>query len=178
MQQAAAWIGTNVKYGEETIITALPLYHIFALTANGLVFMKFGGLNHLITNPRDMPGFVKELKKTKFTAITGVNTLFNGLLNTPGFEDIDFSGLHLTLGGGMAVQRAVAERWKKATGSTLVEAYGLTETSPAACINPMALAEYTGELGLPITSTDAPLHGEAGNNRQDGEVRAVCRRAA
>jgi long-chain acyl-CoA synthetase len=132
MQQASAWIGTNVRYGEETIITALPLYHIFALTANGLVFMKFGGLNHMITNPRDMPAFVKELRKTKFTAITGVNTLFNGLLNTPGFDQIDFSRLHLTLGGGMAVQRAVADRWKQATGCTLVEAYGLTETSPAA----------------------------------------------
>ena len=174
MQQAAAWIGTNVKYGEETIITALPLYHIFALTANGLVFMKFGGLNHLITNPRDMPGFVKELKKTKFTAITGVNTLFNGLLNTPGFEDIDFSGLHLTLGGGMAVQRAVAERWKKATGCTLVEAYGLTETSPAACINPMDLAEYNGSIGLPIPSTDACLKDEDGNDVPVGEVGELC----
>ncbi len=174
MQQAAAWIGTGVKYGEETIITALPLYHIFALTANGLVFMKFGGLNHLITNPRDMPGFVKELKKTKFTAITGVNTLFNGLLNTPGFEDIDFSGLHLTLGGGMAVQRAVAERWKKATGSTLVEAYGLTETSPAACINPMDLAEYNGAIGLPIPSTDACLKDEDGNDMPVGEVGELC----
>ncbi|MGH8085624.1 MAG: long-chain fatty acid--CoA ligase [Lysobacter sp.] len=174
MQQAAAWIGTNVKYGEETIITALPLYHIFALTANGLVFMKFGGLNHLITNPRDMPGFVKELKKTKFTAITGVNTLFNGLLNTPGFEEIDFSGLHLTLGGGMAVQRAVAERWKKATGSTLVEAYGLTETSPAACINPMDLAEYNGAIGLPIPSTDACLKDEDGNDMPVGEVGELC----
>ena len=101
MQQAAAWVGTNVKLGEEIIVTALPLYHIFALTANGLVFMKFGGLNYLITNPRDMPGFVKELKATRFTAITGVNTLFNGLLNTPGFDEIDFSKLHLTLGGGM-----------------------------------------------------------------------------
>src|SRR3546814_3202040 len=101
------------------------LYHIFSLTANGLVFMKIGALNYLITNPRDMPGFVKELSKVPFTAITGVNTLFNGLLNTPGFEKIDFSHLRLTLGGGMAVQRAVAERWKKVTGVTLVEAYGL-----------------------------------------------------
>jgi long-chain acyl-CoA synthetase len=160
MQQAAAWIGTNVRYGEEIIVTALPLYHIFALTANGLVFMKFGGLNYLITNPRDMPGFVKELKKVPFTAITGVNTLFNGLLNTPGFDTVDFSHLHLTLGGGMAVQRAVAERWKKVTGVTLVEAYGLTETSPAACINPMDLAEYNGSIGLPIpdvTPMNPPL---------------------
>ena len=125
MQQASAWIGTNVKPGKEIIITALPLYHIFALTSNCLVFMKFGGLNYLITNPRDMAGFVAELKKIPFTAITGVNTLFNGLLNTKGFDEIDFSTMHLSLGGGMAVQRAVAERWKKVTGVTLVEAYGL-----------------------------------------------------
>jgi long-chain acyl-CoA synthetase len=174
MQQAAAWIGTNVRYGEEIIITALPLYHIFALTANGLVFMKFGGLNYLITNPRDMPGFVKELKKVPFTAITGVNTLFNGLLNTPGFDTIDFSRLHLTLGGGMAVQRAVAERWKKVTGVTLVEAYGLTETSPAACINPMDLAEYNGSIGLPVPSTNACLKDESGNVVPQGEVGELC----
>ena len=174
MHQAAAWVGTNVKMGEEVIITALPLYHIFALTANGLVFMKFGALNYLITNPRDMPGFVKELKKTRFTAITGVNTLFNGLLNTPGFEDIDFSHLRMTLGGGMAVQRSVAERWKKATGCTLVEAYGLTETSPAACINPMNLAEYNGAIGLPIPSTDACVKDEDGNELAVGEVGELC----
>lgn len=174
MQQSAAWIGTNVKYGEETIITALPLYHIFALTANGLVFMKFGGLNHMITNPRDMPAFVKELKKTPFTAITGVNTLFNGLLNTPGFDEIDFSRLHLTLGGGMAVQRSVAERWKKLTGTTLIEAYGLTETSPAACINPMDLPEYNGAIGLPIPSTDACVMDESGQFLGIGEVGELC----
>src|SRR5690606_38098483 len=141
---------SGVKPGEEVIITALPLYHIFALTANGLVFMKLGGLNYLITNPRDMKGFVKELKGTRFTAITGVNTLFNGLLNTPGFDEVDFSPLKVTLGGVMAVLRAVAEKWKKVTGVTLVEAYGLTETSPAACINPLDLAEYNGAIGLPI----------------------------
>lgn len=174
MQQAAAWVGVNVKMGEEVIITALPLYHIFALTANGLVFMKFGGLNHMITNPRDMPGFVKELKKVPFTAITGVNTLFNGLLNTPGFSDVDFSRLHLTLGGGMAVQRAVAERWKKVTGCTLIEAYGLTETSPAACINPMDLAEYNGSIGLPVPSTDACLKNEDGQVVAPGEVGELC----
>lgn len=162
MQQASAWVGANVRLGEELIITALPLYHIFALTANGLVFMKFGGLNHMITNPRDMPGFVKELKKVPFTAITGVNTLFNGLLNTPGFDQLDFSRLHLTLGGGMAVQRSVAERWKQVTGVPLLEAYGLTETSPAACINPMTLPEYNGAIGLPISSTDACLKDENG----------------
>jgi long-chain acyl-CoA synthetase len=144
------------------------------LTANGLVFMKFGGLNYMITNPRDMPGFVKELKKVPFTAITGVNTLFNGLLNTPGFDRIDFSHLHLTLGGGMAVQRAVAERWKETTGVTLVEAYGLTETSPAACINPMDLAEYNGSIGLPIPSTDACLKDEEGRLVPQGEVGELC----
>jgi len=174
MQQAAAWVRANVKPGEEIIITALPLYHIFSLTANGLVFMKFGALNYLITNPRDMPGFVKELSKIPFTAITGVNTLFNGLLNTPGFDKIDFSHLRLTLGGGMAVQRAVAERWKQATGCTLIEAYGLTETSPAACINPMDLAEYNGSIGLPVPSTDACIKDEEGRHLPIGEVGELC----
>ncbi|GAB3384483.1 long-chain fatty acid--CoA ligase [Lysobacter fragariae] len=174
MQQASAWVGSNVKYGEEIIVTALPLYHIFALTANCLVFMKFGGLNVMITNPRDMPGFVKELKKIPFTAITGVNTLFNGLLNTPGFDQVDFSHLHLTLGGGMAVQRAVAERWKQVTGVTLVEAYGLTETSPAACINPMDLKAYNGAIGLPIPSTNACVKDEDGKTLAMGEVGELC----
>ena len=174
MQQAAAWVRSNVKPGEEIMITALPLYHIFSLTANGLVFMKFGALNYLITNPRDMHGFVKELSKIPFTAITGVNTLFNGLLNTPGFDKIDFSHLRLTLGGGMAVQRAVAERWKQVTGCTLVEAYGLTETSPAACINPMDLAEYNGAIGLPVPSTDACLKDEDGRLVPVGDVGELC----
>jgi long-chain acyl-CoA synthetase len=174
MQQASSWIGVNAKLGEEIIITALPLYHIFALTANGLVFMKFGGLNYLITNPRDMPGFVKELSSVPFTAITGVNTLFNGLLNTPGFEKVDFSHLHLTLGGGMAVQRAVAERWKKVTGITLVEAYGLTETSPAACMNPLDLPEYNGSIGLPISSTEVSIQDDNGNQLPIGDVGELC----
>jgi long-chain acyl-CoA synthetase len=171
MLQAAAWIGTDlVKPGEEVIITALPLYHIFSLTANGLVFMRLGGLNWLITNPRDMPGFVKELRKSGFTALTGVNTLFNGLLNTPGFSELDFSKLHLTLGGGMAVQRAVAERWKKITGCTLAEAYGLTETSPAVCINPLDLKEYNGSIGLPVPSTNVAIWSEDGTPLPVGEV--------
>ena len=174
MQQAGVWVGTGLDYGNEVIITALPLYHIFALTANCLVFMKLGGLNHLITNPRDMPGFVKELKGTRFTAITGVNTLFNGLLNTPGFDEVDFSNLKMTLGGGMAVQRAVAEKWKKVTGVTLVEAYGLTETSPAACINPMNLHDYNGAIGLPVPSTDACLKDDDGNIVPLGEVGELC----
>ena len=174
MQQAGAWVSTLVREGQETIITALPLYHIFSLTANGLVFMKIGGLNYLITNPRDMPGFVKELSKVKFTAVTGVNTLFNGLLNTPGFDKLDFSHLRLTLGGGMAVQRAVAERWKQVTGVPLIEAYGLTETSPAACINPMDLPDYNGSIGLPVPSTDACVKDEDGRELPTGEVGELC----
>ena len=174
MQQASAWIEPLVRPGKEIIITALPLYHIFSLTANGLVFMKVGATNVLITNPRDMPGFVKELSKVPFTAITGVNTLFNGLLNTPGFDKLDFSPLRLTLGGGMAVQRAVAERWKKVTGVTLIEAYGLTETSPAACINPMDLPDYNGAIGLPVPSTDACVKDEDGRMLPVGEVGELC----
>jgi long-chain acyl-CoA synthetase len=174
MQQSSAWLGASAREGEEVIVTAIPLYHIFALTANCLVFMKFGGLNHLVTNPRDMPGFVKTLAGIRFTAITGVNTLFNGLLNTPGFEKVDFSKLHLTLGGGMAVQRAVAERWKKVTGITLVEAYGLTETSPAACMNPLDLGEYNGAIGLPISSTDASIQDDNGAQLGVGEAGELC----
>ncbi|WP_282272886.1 long-chain fatty acid--CoA ligase [Stenotrophomonas sp. PS02298] len=175
MQQASAWISASgVKPGEEVIITALPLYHIFALTANGLVFMKLGGLNYLITNPRDMKGFVKELKNNRFTAITGVNTLFNGLLNTEGFDQVDFSNLKVALGGGMAVQRAVADKWKKVTGVTLVEAYGLTETSPAACINPLDLKEYNGAIGLPIPSTEACVKNDDGQMVALGEVGELC----
>jgi len=170
MLQAGSWIGSNLRPGQEVVITALPLYHIFSLTANGLVFMRLGGLSWLITNPRDMPGFVKELKASGFTALTGVNTLFNGLLNTPGFAELDFSRLHLSLGGGMAVQRAVAERWKKVTGCTLVEAYGLTETSPAACINPLDLKEYNGSIGLPVSSTDAAIWSEDNQPLGVGEV--------
>ncbi len=174
MQQSSAWLGQLVTPGKETIITALPLYHIFALTANCMVFLKFGGRNVLITNPRDMAGFVKELGKVKFTAITGVNTLFNGLLNTPGFAELNFSSLRLTLGGGMAVQRAVAERWKKTTGVPLIEAYGLTETSPAACINPMNLKDYNGAIGLPIPSTDCRVIDSEGQPQAAGETGELC----
>ncbi len=174
MMQSGEWIGRNSKPGEEIIITALPLYHIFALTANGLVFMRLGGLNVLIANPRDMKGFVEELRKHKFTAITGVNTLFNGLLNTAGFTDLDFSSMHLSLGGGMAVQRAVAERWKKVTGCTLVEAYGLTETSPAVCMNPLDNTEYNGSIGLPISSTLVILLDDDGNEVAPGTPGELC----
>lgn len=174
LQQASAWIAPKMRAGQEIIITALPLYHIFSLLANCLMFMKNGGENVLITNPRDLPGFIKELRRQKFTAITGVNTLFNGLLSTPGFEKIDFSHLRLTLGGGMAVQRRVAERWKATTGSTLVEAYGLTETSPAVCVNPVDLADYKGSIGLPIPSTEVSIRDDRGEEVALGDKGELC----
>ena len=174
MQQASAWLQNDIAEGEEVIITALPLYHIFSLTANCLTFMKFGSLNYLITNPRDMPGFVKELQHLKFTAITGVNTLFNGLMNTPGFDQIDFSSLKIALGGGMAVQQPVAERWKKLTNTPILEAYGLTETSPAVCINPLNLEEYNGSIGLPVPSTEVSVQDDKGNLLAQGETGELC----
>ncbi len=174
MQQASAWIKDVVNDGEEIIITALPLYHIFSLTANCLTFMKVGALNYLITNPRDMPGFVKELQGVRFTAITGVNTLFNALMNTPGFERIDFSGLKLSLGGGMAVQQPVAERWQKLTGVPLLEAYGLTETSPAVCINPLNLKKFNGAIGLPVPSTEISIRDDEGNELPVDEPGELC----
>ena len=174
VEQASSWISQWTSEGGDLIITALPLYHIFSLTANCLTFMKTGSHNYLITNPRDMPNFVKEIKSLGFTVITGVNTLFNGLLNTPGFEEVDFSKLNITLGGGMAVQRAVAERWKQVTGCALIEAYGLTETSPAACMNPMDLKDYNGYIGLPIPSTEMRLIDESGNEPASGEPGELC----
>ncbi|EWH11286.1 AMP-dependent synthetase and ligase [Catenovulum agarivorans DS-2] len=163
LMQAGAWLDPCLEYGKETVVTALPLYHIFALLANCFNFMKYGATNILITNPRDMPTFVKELNKRPFTALTGVNTLFNGLLNAKGFAEVDFSKLKLSLGGGMAVQRPVAERWKKVTGTRLLEAYGLTECSPAVTINPINLQDYNGAIGLPIPSTECRVVDEDGN---------------
>lgn len=162
--QAKAWIEPIAKTYtlEGGIITALPLYHIFSLTANCLTFMCMGITNILITNPRDIKGFIKELKQHKFCAITGVNTLFNALLNHKDFDSIDFSSLRLTLGGGMAVQRAVAEKWQKITGKPLLEAYGLTEASPAVCINPANLSQYNGTIGLPIPSTEISIRDDDG----------------
>jgi long-chain acyl-CoA synthetase len=172
--QASAWLGKGLEPGKETVITALPLYHIFSLTANCMVFMTLGGRNILITNPRDMKDFVKTLSKYPFSVITGVNTLFNGLLHAPGFEQLDFSHLKLALGGGMAVQRAVAEQWKKVTGRPIVEAYGLTETSPAACINPLDLKDYNGSIGLPIPSTQLSIRDDDGKELGVGEVGELC----
>lgn len=174
MVQARAWIKNFITDGQEIIITPLPLYHIFSLTANCFVFGSVGALNILITNPRDIPGFVKELKNWKFTAFTGVNTLFNGLLNNDEFRKLDFSSLKLTLGGGMAVQKAVAERWKQVTSRPLVEAYGLTETSPAACINPMTIKEFNGFIGVPIPSTDVVIKDDNNQNLPLGEIGEIC----
>jgi len=175
MLQARQWVlAAGIEEGKELIVTALPLYHIFALTANALVFMELGATSLLITNPRDMPDFVKQLGRVRFTVLTGVNTLFNGLLNTPGFDQLDFSAFKFSLGGGMAVQPAVAERWKRTTGVTLVEAYGLTETSPAVCINPVDLPAYNGAIGLPLPSTECRICDEAGNELPAGEVGELC----
>jgi long-chain acyl-CoA synthetase len=174
LEQAAAWLMPFLGEQPQIIITALPLYHIFSLTANCLIMTKLGGCNILITNPRDIPGFVKELAKHKFTMITGVNTLFNGLLNHPDFASLDFSNLRVALGGGMAVQQAVADRWKKVTGVTLVEAYGLSETSPAATINPLDLKEYNGAIGLPISSTEVSIRGDDGKEVPLAQAGEVC----
>lgn len=171
--QAKEWIKYLIKDGEEILITPLPLYHIFSLTANCMIFSSVGALNVLITNPRDIPGFIKELKKWKFSAFTGLNTLFNALLHNPEFKNVDFSKLKITLGGGMAVQKAVAEKWKEIT-NPLVEAYGLTETSPAACINPMSTKEYTGFIGVPLSSTEVSVRDDNGNELPLGEVGEIC----
>jgi len=175
MLQARAWVKPFLDPNRrEVIITPLPLYHIFSLTANCLVFMSVGGENVLIPNPRDIPGFVKEMGKYKFTAITGVNTLFNALVNNADFAKLDFSTLRITLGGGMAVQEAVALKWKEVTGVPLIEAYGLTETSPAATINPLDLPAYNGAIGLPISSTELVLRDDSGKEVALGQAGEIC----
>lgn len=172
--QAHAWVRSAVTTDGELVVTALPLYHIFALTANCFLFLKIGAANLLIPNPRDIPGFIAELEKHPFTILTGVNTLFNALLNHPAFAALDFSRVKVTLGGGAAVQKGVAERWKKATGKPLIEAYGLTETSPAATVNPIHLAEYNGSIGLPISSTEVTIRNDAGEDVPLGERGELC----
>ncbi|MGX5913608.1 long-chain-fatty-acid--CoA ligase FadD [Aliidiomarina sp. Khilg15.8] len=169
LEQVSAVITPMMNDGEEVIITALPLYHIFALTANCLTFIKHGGKNILITNPRDMPAFVEELGKHKFSMISGVNTLFNGLLNTPGFKDLDFSSVKIALGGGMAVQKSVADHWEKVTKSPLLEGYGLTECAPVVTTNPYDIEHYTGSIGIPVPSTDIMIVDEEGNEVPMGE---------
>lgn len=175
LQQAHAWLQPVLSAsGEEVIVTALPLYHIFALTANCLTFLKIGATNLLITNPRDIPGFIKELAQHPFTCLTGVNTLFNAMLHDPNFAQLDFRRLKVTLGGGMAVQKAVAEKWKQVTGHPLIEAYGLTETSPAATINPLDLPEYNGSIGLPVPSTEVAIRSDDGHYLPTGETGEIC----
>ncbi|MDA0190443.1 MAG: long-chain-fatty-acid--CoA ligase FadD [Proteobacteria bacterium] len=174
LAQAHAWIRPAVREGEEIVITALPLYHIFALTANCFTFLRIGAANVLITNPRDIPGFVAELAKYRFSVLTGVNTLFNALLNNAAFNGLDFSSLKVTLGGGMAVQKAVAEKWHQVTGKPLIEAYGLTETSPAATMNPLNIPEYNGSIGLPIGSTEVAIRDDDGNDLPLGQAGELC----
>ncbi|HKX37982.1 MAG TPA: long-chain-fatty-acid--CoA ligase [Burkholderiales bacterium] len=172
--QYKAWLGPATSGQRQVIITALPLYHIFSLTVNALNMMVIGGENVLITNPRDIPGFIKELAKHKYTIITGVNTLFNALLNHPEFGKLDFSSLKLAVGGGMAVQKAVAERWKQVTGTTLIEGYGLTETAPAATANPLDLKEYSGSIGVPMPSTEIVLRDDANKDVPLGQPGEIC----
>ncbi len=164
------------KNEHDIIITAIPMYHIFALTVNGLLMFSMGVKNVMITNPRDMPGFVKELRKHRFTIITGVNTLFNGLLNNPDFKNLDFSGLHGAVGGGMAVQDAVARKWQEVTGKPLVEGYGLSETSPVLCCNPLDGKHKMGTIGLPMPNTEVAIFDDAGNMLPQGEVGEICAR--
>jgi long-chain acyl-CoA synthetase len=170
LEQTSNILETVIEPGKELVVTALPLYHIFALQGNCLTFVKFGSPNLLITNPRDMLGFVAEMAKYPFTVITGVNTLFNGLLNTPGFADLDFSGLKFSLGGGAAVQRPVAERWQAVTGHVLLEGYGLTECCPTVTVNPPQLEAYKGSIGMPVPSTDIKLVDEDGKEVAMGEA--------
>jgi long-chain acyl-CoA synthetase len=160
IQQSEAWLLPSLKGETAVIITALPLYHIFSLTVNCLLMLKVGGCNILITNPRDIPGFVKELAKHKYNIITGVNTLFNALMNNPDFAKLDFSLLKSAVGGGMAVQKAVADKWKQMTGKPLQEGYGLTESSPSATMNPPYIESFNGSIGLPLPSTDIAIRDE------------------
>jgi long-chain acyl-CoA synthetase len=174
LQQVHAWVASAVSPEGETFLAALPLYHVFALQANCFVPVMIGASNLLIANPRDIPALVKALQRTPCTVITGVNTLFNALLNNPDFARLDFSRLHLAIGGGMAVQRAVAERWKSLTGKPLIEAYGLTETSPAAVVNPLDVEDFTGAIGLPLPSTDIAIRGDDGRDLPIGEAGELC----
>ena len=176
MMQAREWFGPIVNEQGEQVVTPLPMYHIFALTCNCLLFVRVGARNILITNPRDMKDFVKILKREGFTMMTGVNTLFNGLLNTPGFDQLDFSNFKMAMGGGMAVQKVVADRWKKVTGTPLCEGYGMTESSPIATINQPNLQDFTGSIGLPVPSTELSIHSEEGTLMPQGEIGEICSR--
>ena len=172
--QVVAFMPELTEFENPAVITALPLYHIFALTTNMLVFTHVGGINVLITNPRDMPGFVKELGKVRFTFITGVNTLFNALLHTPGFDKLDFSSLKVALGGGMAVQAAVSEKWRKVTGRHICQGWGLTESSPVGTANIPREASFTGSIGYPIPSTEISIRDDDGKALPVGSIGEIC----
>ncbi|MGE0631349.1 MAG: AMP-binding protein [Pseudobdellovibrionaceae bacterium] len=174
MLQIAAWIGPVVKEGQEMIITALPMYHIFSLTVNCLFFMNYGAHNILITNPKDIPAFIKDMKKYKFTCMSGVNTLFNALMNHADFGTIDFKQVKVTVAGGMALQTAVANRWKEKTKSLIVEGYGLTETSPVAAVNPLDGTDRVGTIGLPIPNTEMKIIDDNGKELNVGDVGEIC----
>ncbi|HZZ63003.1 MAG TPA: AMP-binding protein [Roseiarcus sp.] len=174
LQQVHAWIGGSLGAVGETFVTALPLYHVFALTVNCLVPLMVGANNLLIPDPRGIKGFVKTLARTPFTVISGVNTLFNALLGDADFLRIDFSRLHLAVAGGMAVQRAVAERWKQVTGKPIIEGYGLTETSPIVTSNLLTIEDYTGSIGLPVPSTDIAIRDMDGRDVALGEPGELC----
>ncbi|MGD8907366.1 MAG: AMP-binding protein [Gammaproteobacteria bacterium] len=173
--QMAALIDPYIRQGEEIVITALPLYHIYALVVNCMCFVRIGGHNVLITNPRDLQGFIKELSRWDFTAFFGVNTLYNSLLHEPGFSRLDFSHLKLAGGGGMAIQSAVATRWHELTGQLLQEGYGLTECSPVVCFNLKSQKEvYTGSVGVPVPSTEISIRDESGQEVPIGESGELC----
>ncbi len=174
MLQIVSWMGTKLKKREEIAITALPMYHIFSLTVNCLAFMWYGAQNILITNPRDIKGFIKELRSTPFTIMTGVNTLFNALMNHPDFMKIDFTKVKISVAGAMALQKAVSERWKDLTNSTLVEGFGLTETSPVVCVNPINGGDKVGTIGLPVPSTDVKFIDDDGNEVALGSPGELC----
>ncbi len=172
--QYAAFAGNHIRRGNEVVITAIPMYHIFALMVNTLSYYHFGGTSVLITNPTDMPAFVEEWSKWQVTVFTGVNTLYNGLLHTPGFADLDFSKLALSVGGGAPVQKAVSDKWKSVTGRHIKEAYGLSETSPALTINPLDNDDFHSSIGVPIPSTDISIRDEGGTELPQGEEGELC----
>ena len=172
--QITTFLGAWIREGEEVVVTAIPLYHIFALMVNCLSYFSKGGRNVLITNPRDMPGFVKELGNYKFSVITGVNTLFNGLLHTPGFAELDFSALKLSAGGGTAIQEAISNKWREVTGLHITEGYGLSETSPVVTFNVAGRDEFTATIGIPMPSTNVTLRDDDGNQVAMGEPGELC----
>ncbi|WP_169567869.1 AMP-binding protein [Sneathiella limimaris] len=176
VMQYRGFVGSLVEEGNELVITALPLYHIFALMVNFITYFISGAENVLITNPRDMPGFVEELKKHRFSVFTGVNTLYAGLLMTPGIEECDFSNLRNAAGGGTAVQKVISDRWKTLTGSHIREGYGLSETSPILTFNPPTATEFKNSIGIPLPMTDVSIRDDEGNEVPQGETGEICAR--